>query len=453
MRLSDIVSISLSISTPPNLQTGFQTGLILGATNKLGSGVLIKFFDSLDAVADVFAVSDPEYLAAESYFDQNPTPVSLAIGHRSTEVAQISTLKVNTATKDHVYTASLFGVEVSYTAQQGDGVNDIAAALKTAMANLTPPHYQAVTFNVPTDTISITATNAGVDFEFSSSDDLMTAATGTPANGVYEDLHAIVNYSAGQTIGNNFVLFSQTGETVEDIWEGNRFALDYQKIQIAKGYDSTILTGTYDLYNWIVALGSPTGTLLNYFGQTNGYAQYGDAALMGLLSLNNPGSYSPNLKTLTGITPDVGLTETQLSTLKSNYVNFYTPMGTQPFYVNGRMADGNGIDIYFGLYAFQTEVQIGVITAMAALPKFPFDNTGITVIQDAINQVAGKYAGPGYNFFSPDPDTGKAYEISVPTESSFSASQRESGALTGIVFTGHLAGDVLTAAITGTVHY
>jgi hypothetical protein len=160
-----------------------------------------------------------------------------------------------------------------------------------------------------------------------------------------------------------------------------------------------------------------------------------------------------NLKTLTGITNDATLTESQITNLKAFNVNFYTSVGVQPFFINGKMPDGNGLDIYYGLYAFEAKCQIDIVTAMAALPKFPFDADGLSIINSALDTNGALFAGPSYNFFSPDPVTGKSYQITLPTIASFTAAQRKAGNLTGVVFQGHLAGDALTASVTGTVNY
>ncbi len=460
MQLSDLVSISLSISNPPNLQTGFATGLITGFSARLTNPVAI--LSSITSVANGlsqlaalgYLTTDPEYLAATSYLSALPTPTSMAVGKRNARVAQISTLTVNTATNAHVYTASLFGQTVSYTATvPSDTTTTIAAALVTAMQALTPPQYQTVTVANSGAVITVTASNAGIGFSLSTGDSLMTVATSTAAVGYLSDMLSIMQYNSGPTNGNNFVMFSSTGENDVDIYVANTIGTTYSKFHIAKSSEAGCLNGTDTLYNAIAALGSPTATMMNYFSGSNGIATYADAGIMGAFVSQNPGSFSMNLKTIPGTTPDGSLTEAQIAALKTANINFYTTVGTQPFFINGRAADGNGVDIYYGLYAFQLEVQTSVVTAMAALPKFPFTDAGITIIVDAINQVAALFSSASYNFFAPDPVTGQPYQIFAPTAASFSANQRKTGALTGITFNGRLAGDVLTASITGQVHY
>lgn len=462
MQLSDLVSISLSISNPPNLQTGFATGLITGFSNRLGSGIPVAILSGITSAANGlsqlaglgYLTTDPEYLAATSYLSALPTPTSMAVGKRNAKVAQVATITVNTATNAHVYTASLYGQTATYTATvPSDTTTTIAAALVTALEALTAPIYQTTTIANTGAVITITAVTAGIDIAVSTSDSLMTAAIGTPAVGYLSDMKTIMQYNLGPTNGNNFVLFSSTGETDVDIYVANTIATVYSKFHIAKSSESGCLNGTDTLYNAIGALGSPTGTMMNYFGASNGIATYADAGLMGGFVTQNPGSYSANLKTIPGTTPDGSLAEVQIAALKAANINFYTTVGTQPFFINGRAADGNGVDIYYGLYAFQLQVQTQVVTAMAALPKFPFTDQGITIIVDAINQIAALFSGPSYNFFSPDPVTGSPYQIFAPTAASFSANQRKTGALTGITFNGRLAGDVLSVAITGQVHY
>ena len=463
MQLSDIVSISLTITTPPNLQTGFGTGLILGSSARLSAGVPIQYFTGANAAAILaamaaqgFLTTDPEYVAATAYLNQTPTPGSVGIGVRTSTVAQISTVTVLTETLSHVYTVNIFGQNASYTAVGGDTTTTVAAALVTAINALTPPQYQNVTAANSGAIITITANNAGIAFAISINDAKMSLVQTTPVNGIAQDLLTIVQYNTSTVNGNNWVMWSNTGENDIDIWVGDGFALTYGKIQLAKNDEANALTATDTLINALFTKGQSgmVGTAITYFSAANGYAQYGDAALMGLFVTQNPGSFSANLKTLTGITADAALTETQITNLKSKNCNFYSAVGIQPYFINGKMADGNGIDIYFGLYAFQVLTQIAVLTAMAGFPKTPFDDAGLAAIGQAILGVAATFAGPAYQFFAPDPaNNNKPYQLTIPPASSFTAAQKQAGNATGFVFNGHLAGDALTASITGNVHY
>lgn len=90
------------------------------------------------------------------------------------KIAQINTLTVaGTAANGQVYSATINGKVVSYTASGGDTNNTIAAALQAALAASSIPEFVEVTWTVATNVITGTAKTAGKPFTNTS------AATGT----------------------------------------------------------------------------------------------------------------------------------------------------------------------------------------------------------------------------------------------------------------------------------
>lgn len=78
--ISNVVDVSASLTSIGTSYLNLQTLLIVGDSNVIDTFERIREYNTLLQVADDFLTSSPEYLAAEVYFDQTPTPTVLFIG-------------------------------------------------------------------------------------------------------------------------------------------------------------------------------------------------------------------------------------------------------------------------------------------------------------------------------------------------------------------------------------
>jgi len=79
--LSDIVNISVVISSVATVRSGFNLGLIVGSSTHISASDRVKLYTSTDGmIADGFTISEAEYKAATLYFSQTPKPTKVAIG-------------------------------------------------------------------------------------------------------------------------------------------------------------------------------------------------------------------------------------------------------------------------------------------------------------------------------------------------------------------------------------
>lgn len=93
--------------------------------------------------------------------------------------AQVSTLTVDTATNDHVYTFSLDNVLDSYTADASATKPEITAGIKAAIEANPLMSGKVTVVDDETDTLTLTATHGGTAFTLASDDALLTIATTT----------------------------------------------------------------------------------------------------------------------------------------------------------------------------------------------------------------------------------------------------------------------------------
>lgn len=78
--VSRLVEVDVVLSPTPAAARTFGDLLILGDSNVISGLERIRDYSSITDVAADFGSTTPEFLAAEVYFDQNPTPLSLSIG-------------------------------------------------------------------------------------------------------------------------------------------------------------------------------------------------------------------------------------------------------------------------------------------------------------------------------------------------------------------------------------
>ena len=77
---SRVVAITISLSPAAASYANLNTLLIVGTSSVIDTEQRIRAYSSLTEVGQDFAVTTPEYLAAEDYFDQSPQPTNLLIG-------------------------------------------------------------------------------------------------------------------------------------------------------------------------------------------------------------------------------------------------------------------------------------------------------------------------------------------------------------------------------------
>ena len=86
LSIDSVVKVNVGVASTDRVNSnGNNIGLIIGTTNVITAAERVKVFRDLAAVeAGGFAATDPEYLAAQAYFAQNPAPTSVVIGRRVT---------------------------------------------------------------------------------------------------------------------------------------------------------------------------------------------------------------------------------------------------------------------------------------------------------------------------------------------------------------------------------
>jgi hypothetical protein len=81
--LNIVANVSVSVSPVAAASPAFNQGLIVGSSARIPTTDRVRKYTSLTSIAgDGFLTSDPEYIAAQLYFSQVPTPPVLWIGRQ-----------------------------------------------------------------------------------------------------------------------------------------------------------------------------------------------------------------------------------------------------------------------------------------------------------------------------------------------------------------------------------
>lgn len=83
--LSNIVNVTVQVSPLSTVNSGFNTGLIVGTSTHISDTTRTKEYSGTDdMLADGWTGTEPEYAAAQIYFSQSPRPNKVVIGRWDT---------------------------------------------------------------------------------------------------------------------------------------------------------------------------------------------------------------------------------------------------------------------------------------------------------------------------------------------------------------------------------
>ena len=168
-----------------------------------------------------------------------------------------------------------------------------------------------------------------------------------------------------------------------------------------------------------------------------------------------PGAETWALKTLKGITPSV-LTAAKLASLRVKNVNVYQTIANRDVTSEGKVGTGEWIDVVRLRHWLINELQFQVFAYLAKQTKVPYNDAGITGIQNVVEAVlagAQKTGGIDTDQYDEDGNVTKGYEVVVPRSANISAAEKKSRKLTGITFVARLAGAIHAAVLKGKLVY
>lgn len=438
MALSDIASITISLSTSALKAVGFGTPMILGYHAK-NTDLTREYTELSQMTTDGFAATDPEYLAASYLTRQTPRVKKWKIGRLTAAFTQIVHMTpINVAT-GAVYSYTIYSgsqtYDVTVTAGAGDVAADVIGDLITAQGS----HITGVTASDGTTKLILTATAGKIFYIKNWSSNLrITDETADPGTSLATQLDNI-KLADDDWYGLCLTLNAQALTKVASDW-----------VESAGSKMMTLQTSDWDAL--VAAEHGDIGYVLKAAtqGRTAGMfrgtdtGQYACAALLGNRLPAEPGSDTWASKTLVGITVDP-LTPTQIAGLVGkNYIP-YIATATVSHTLNGKVFGGE----YADTVRFNDWLEIRMAEDLALLflgnPKVPYTDAGITSIQGTVQKRLELGVAQG------GLDGKRPITVTVPKRADVPDADVLARVLNGVTFRAYPAGAIHFVSIVGTL--
>ncbi len=427
MSLASIVKVTITKLTTAPTRVGFGTPLVMGFHTVFPERTRI-YTAVADMVTDGFATTDPEVAAVTALFSQNPRPTRAIVGRRENPTDM--SVKLTPIPKDNTqYDVTINGTVFSFVSGVAATIAEIVTGLEVAINAGSEP----VTAVDNVTDLQLDADVAGDLFTLVVNRVLITQDDETLEAGIVAD------YLAIQSDNDDFYAVLPTSHATLEI-EALAATIEAQKkIMLATTADDDVLTGVGLMADLKTA--GFVRTITMYHPKPH---QYGGAGWAGKLLPLDPGSATWKFKTIAGLDV-VSLTETEQTNVRDENGNTYVEVAGIAITCNGVSASGEFIDITRGIDEFEQRLQERIFGVLASLPKLPFTNQGITVIEGEIRAQQQEAIANGV--FAADP----APTVSTPDVLDVPFADKANRLLPDVGFTATLAGAIHAVEIDGTV--
>lgn len=440
--LAAYVALSISLTTASVPRAGFGIPLIVSYSASWPERTR-TYTSFAGAIADFPTTTSPEYLQLQAIFSQSPCPSKVIVGRgalKPTMTYQLSAISP-TSLASYTYQVKVKGqgfadttVEVTSDGTPTDA--EYAAAMVSALNDVASKNYTASGSSSP---ITITGNAAGNWFSIEVVDVNTQKVLMTHADpGIATDLAAITAEN-GTWYGLCHAFPSNALGLAAAAWvEANK------RIFVCDSNDTnTVITsaGNGDLIDDL-----KTNAYANSLGFYHpNPAAFAGARLLGKCLPKEPGSETWAFKALAGLAA-VALTSTHRTNLTNRYGNSYeSPTSGVTITFNGMAGNGNFIDVVRGLHWLEDDLSKEVLGLYVSNDKVPFTDPGVAMHEAAIRRSLLRATKRG--ILAEDPE----FTVAVPLVADISSTDKALRALTGLRFSGTLAGAVHSSTIVGSL--
>lgn len=406
MAITDHVNIVITSTTVTPSRTSFGVPLVaayLGASPPWVDRV--RSYTTLSAaVSDGIVASgatEAAYLGLAAEFAQNPRPRRVKLGRLATAPTVSYTVKCLSATTGDVYRLNVEGTDISYTVPGASTTTTVATALELLIEAVV-----GVDSTAATDTITVTPTVSGKRLRFKalSSNITFTETTADPSTAT--DLAAI------KAADNDWYALALVGGGKAEIDAASSWVQsDGNKIFVQHTADTECANGASTTDIMYTANAANRGrTALLYSGKDNLSCSGG--AWTSRCVVKDPGTLTWKFKSLSSVTADDQLTDSQVSAIKAKNGNVYKTDGGVPFTQEGRVcgASGGFIDKVQLIDWLRSEMQARLLAYLAGADKVPYTREGTDGIEGVVRGVLAeaerkKALAPGWTVTTIDPAT------------------------------------------------
>lgn len=165
----------------------------------------------------------------------------------------------------------------------------------------------------------------------------------------------------------------------------------------------------------------------------------------------DPGTETWHLKSLATIVPSL-LSTDQKKMLENISINSFRRYAGDNVTFGGNMLSGEWIDVIRFRDWLKNEMQVRVFNALKVNRKVPFTDSGIGLIEGAMNAVLSEgqtIGGIAETEYDSDDNAIPGYTVTVPRSADLTEIERKSRKLTGCKYTARLAGAIHAVEIEG----
>lgn len=321
--------------------------------------------------------------------------------------------------------------------------NDVVMAqIKQGLNATVGANYSAVQSGASgSTTLTVTALAAGNWFSIAINDPALLSNKETHVDpGIATDLTAILNANPGW-YGLYTTFNSQPCVTATSAWVESNTRIYLPDVPETLALTTTGGTGgSADTLDALRTLGYAR-TLASYHQSP---ANMLGAAWLGRMLPLDPGSATFKFKTLTGVAFTV-FTTTQRNNLLSRNGNGYENVAGLSTTFEGTSSDGEYLDAIVGDDWVTTDMQVRILTVMAAANKTEFEDTGIARVEAAVRATLKEAVRRKIYAASPRP------QVTVPLAANVSTADKSTRTLPDIKWTATRSGAIHKTKVQGTV--
>jgi hypothetical protein len=440
MALSDYVVLNITQTTANLTRAGFGVAMHVSYTAAWSERTR-TYGAYTDVLTDFPTLTGPEARAALAYFSQSPSPAQFIIGRGANKPTKIVQVSAITPTANLTYTYSL---TVGGTRLRGDDRHvhvrrhadrrRVRDARGAALNGVAGKNYTAAGASSP---ITITGNAVGNWFSIEVPDLAYQTATETTADpGVAADLTAINAENNTWYVPHTVFNSKAYSVAVAGFCEAST------KLYTPATSDSAVVlvasTGTADLMDQ-AKTNAYTRTAVWYHRDPSVMF---DAALLGKCLPFDPGSETWAFKTTAGV-PTFAMTATHRANIIAKNGNSYETVAGLNITFNGMTADGKFIDARRGLDWLQDDMGKAVFGALAANPKIPYTDQGISTLKSVM--VGSLLRAVARGLITSD------FIVTVPKAALVSSADKAARVLNNCKFTATAQGAIHKDNITGSV--
>jgi hypothetical protein len=231
----------------------------------------------------------------------------------------------------------------------------------------------------------------------------------------------------------------------EDITETASWANSHGKYFVAQ---LDITKPASEIETFMATFESDITAIMAHDGGVSGNDPYLDGGVLGYLATETPGTYTLKFKTINGVEAAT-YSPTDIQTIVDAMANTYIRNRGTNYVVEGTSSTGSFIDTEIWKDKLGARLEEEIFRILKVNKKIPFDDSGISQIQGAMNTVLKNEDKLGA--IAHDEDDGPIYSVSVPRRTDIPENDVANRKVTNVTFDAVYSNGIHEVEVNGAV--